>query len=112
MTPFIIQASGGIFLVICGWILKKYPPKKKNMFYGYRTGRAFKSKEAWDFAQNYSAKILNQSALFLLLISPVFLAIRLDPFPAIMISTTLVLMAPVGTIYYTEKALKKKFPTH
>lgn len=110
MTAFIIQASGGIFLVVCGWVLKKYPPKKMNALYGYRTGRAYKSKEAWDFAQTYSAKILIQSSLSLLLISPIYLIISVDQALMITISLIFILICPFLPIYFTEKMLRKKFP--
>lgn len=110
MTPFIIQAGSGIFLIIGGWILKKYPPQKMNALYGYRTGRAYQSKEAWDFAQKYSAIMLIRSSMFLLLISPVYLVICVDHFSAIILSIILVLLCPFMPIYFTEKALKKRFP--
>ena len=45
-------------LTVVGIVFWKYPPKKINGLYGYRTTRSRKSQEAWDFAQRYSAKLL------------------------------------------------------
>ena len=55
--PYTYYICPLIFLVV-GIVFWKYPPKKINEFYGYRTTRSRKSQEAWDFAQRYSAKLL------------------------------------------------------
>ncbi|MBV2166033.1 MAG: SdpI family protein [Kaistella sp.] len=46
---------GGIF-VVAGFFMLKFPPKKINFLYGYRTSSSMKNQERWDFAQNYAAK--------------------------------------------------------
>ena len=48
----------GLIFIIAGFIMFRFPPKKINMFYGYRTISSMKSQERWDFSQLYSAKKL------------------------------------------------------
>jgi uncharacterized membrane protein len=48
----------GMILFIAGWLLYKRPPKKINMFYGYRTKRAMSSQKMWDISQSYSGKLM------------------------------------------------------
>ena len=50
----ILILTGFIFYV-AGLIQAKYPPKKINHFYGYRTSTSMRSQEIWDFSQQYSA---------------------------------------------------------
>ena len=48
-----------LFIIsIAGLVLKVFPPKKRNYIYGYRTKRAMKSQETWDFAQQYSGNLM------------------------------------------------------
>lgn len=54
----IILLSTGLIYLVCGYIFKKYPPKKMNGTYGYRSGKAMNSQKAWDLTQPYFAKIL------------------------------------------------------
>ena len=52
---FLIPLFTGPIYIIAGIIMKKFPPKKINGLYGYRTSRSMRSKENWDFAQQYAA---------------------------------------------------------
>lgn len=47
----------GILLIIMGIIMKFYPPKKINNYYGYRTELSKSSQRAWDLAQEHSMKM-------------------------------------------------------
>ena len=60
MNPLflILTLSGGIFL-LAGYIQFRFPPKKINHLYGYRTSTSMRSQECWDFAQTFSAKNVN-----------------------------------------------------
>lgn len=49
-TPLII----GPILIIAGWLIMTFPPKKINYWYGYRTRASMKSQQRWNFAQTYS----------------------------------------------------------
>lgn len=65
LLPFL---CGTAFLT-AGFIQFKFPPKKINPIYGYRTNLSKKSQRNWDFAQRYSAKLMMISGLIQLLFS-------------------------------------------
>ncbi len=45
---YVLTTNGVLFLIsILFW---KFPPKKINNFYGYRTPKAMQNQEIWDFA--------------------------------------------------------------
>lgn len=48
---------GPMMLVLAFWF-KRFPPKKINYLYGYRTPKSMRSQEAWDFANRYSANAM------------------------------------------------------
>ena len=48
----------GTILLVAGAVMYRFPPKKVNIIYGYRTMSSMKSQERWDFSQRYSAKEL------------------------------------------------------
>lgn len=45
-------------IFLTGLILKIFPPKKINYFYGYRTSRSMKNEHNWKIANAYSANII------------------------------------------------------
>lgn len=98
----------GIIFIITGWIMQKYPPKKINDFYGYRTSRSKKSQEHWDFAQKESAKYIIQVGYYTLLCCAPFFLIEFQK-THIWIAIVLVSLLPFIAILQTEKALKEKF---
>ncbi len=58
-TPFFMPylLCGGVF-ILAGFLLKRFPPKNINNWYGYRTAASMKSKARWDFAQVYAGKMM------------------------------------------------------
>jgi uncharacterized membrane protein len=57
-TLLLAHLSVGPFLLILSFLYKRFPPKKINHLYGYRTPRSMRSQEAWDCANQYSASAL------------------------------------------------------
>ncbi len=57
-----------VFVVfyVAGYLLNKYPPKRINSLYGYRTRKSMASQERWDYAQKYSGRIAKSHALIML----------------------------------------------
>jgi len=55
---FLVPIITAPFLILAGFIMLKWPPKKINSLYGYRTKRSMKNQENWDFSQVLSAKKL------------------------------------------------------
>ena len=63
MKVFDIIFTGLIPLVLlfAGWMMQFHPPKKQNVWIGYRTTRSMKNAETWRFANTY----LNNSLIYL-----------------------------------------------
>lgn len=97
----------GPFLLIFGLIVKLYPPKKPNNFYGYRTSRSMKSQKSWKYANAYSSNIFIVSGALLCLVS--FLSWHFEEEDFVIINLIGLLLGIGSTVYFTEKALKKNF---
>lgn len=94
----------GVILSIAGVIMYKFPPKKINFFYGYRTMNSMKSQERWNFSQKFSAKELIKIGLLLLPVS--FFGLTDIPEGFINGIVVLAVFLPILT---TEIALRKNF---
>lgn len=106
----IILGLTGIIYLMAGFIQLKYPPRKINSLYGYRTKLSMKSKETWEFAQQFSAKKSLQIGLLMLIlgIASIFLPTDTKEIQA-WLSVLLVILFSGILIYLTEKKLKEKF---
>ena len=103
----IIALGYCIFMLIIFFVYFKYPPKKINYFYGYRTRRSMQNNETWSFANKYAAKLLINFSIYSLFI-PLFLYFLYPEnnfIITIIIHTTLIL----SVLYFTELQLKIKF---
>ena len=98
----------GILFIIAGFIMLKFPPKKINMLYGYRTNSSMKNQEQWDFSQKYSAKLLMLCGLFLILVSNISLLITLNNKAKLFISLALIIGSVMFLLFKTENELKKR----
>jgi uncharacterized membrane protein len=106
---FLLPAMSGPVYILVGILMWRYPPKKINSWYGYRTSRSMKSKEAWSFAQKYAAREMIRWGILLTLLAPPGLFITLGMAADLalgLILSTLFLALP---IINTEKELKKRF---
>lgn len=56
IIPIISQMSIGPVIIAISIIFIKFPPKKINNIYGYRTKNSMKSQEMWDYANTTFAK--------------------------------------------------------
>lgn len=94
----------GAILIVAGAIMYRFPPKKINFLYGYRTMNSMKSQERWDFSQKYSSKELMKFGLFLFVLSLLGL---FDISEGIV--NGIVVLFVFLPIISTEIALRKKF---
>jgi uncharacterized membrane protein len=99
----------GIIFMIAAFIMLKFPPKKINMLYGYRTASSMKNQEQWDFAQRYSSKLMIYCGFGLTLSSILGLIIKVSEGTGVFISTTMMIITILILLYKTEKAIKNKF---
>ncbi|MCS7054393.1 MAG: SdpI family protein [Ignavibacterium sp.] len=107
---FVINFLTGFIFIIAAIIQLKFPPKKINSFYGYRTKSSMKSSEAWDFAQTYSSKLMLRFGAGLCLIGLLLKNISLINLEyEIIASIFIVLIIIFIMIILVEKQLDKKF---
>jgi uncharacterized membrane protein len=95
------------FMWVLALILRKYPPKKINHFYGYRTNRSMKNQRIWDAANEYSSELMYRFCIYSFLIPVVcyFLFPSWNLLITVVGNTLLIFLV----IYYTEKYLSKNF---
>jgi len=100
-------------LFIIGFAFSKYPPKKINSFSGYRTTRSMKNIDTWNEANKYSANLLFEYSIFLLVIITLGVILTLKSFKLIAIvdlgSVVLSFTFIIVVIVKTENHLKKVF---
>lgn len=95
------------FILLLFAMVQKFPPKKINWWYGYRTSRSMKNEETWKAAQEYASKKAIHLALFSFMFPGVFYFL----YPAynflltVIANTLLILLI----IPYTERYLKEEF---
>lgn len=90
--------------VLMKLVVSEYP----NTFVGYRTPASMRSKEAWDFAQPYSANLLLWSTGVTLL-TQVVTYIMLPDEASILITSGVMVVGIAVVIIMTESGLKKRF---
>lgn len=106
IIPFLV----GIIFVITALILLRFPPKKINYFYGYRTSASMTNQERWDFSQKYSAVKMLQLGIYLFAISFLNLLIDISQEVSVFIGIGLLILGCIYMFVTTEKAIKKNFP--
>jgi uncharacterized membrane protein len=95
------------FMLLLGWLLKKFPPKKINHLYGYRTQRSMKNEATWEAANTYSSLVFFKVSLysFFIPVALYFLYPQQNVLFTIITNTLLLLYV----LYATEKHLKARF---
>ena len=106
----LILGVTGLIFNVAGYIQFKYPPKKINFLYGYRTTTSIRSQETWDFSQTLSAKKIQQLGVYLFFGGILAYFINIDHFFAMWIGISLVTGSSVLLIFQVEKELKRRFP--
>lgn len=107
---FIILTLVGVLFLAIGLFLMKFPPKKINSLYGYRTSRSMQSHEAWHFSQKYSSRILAVVGLVfaILGVGSLFFP-KLDDMVSALVSISVVLGGVFIMFFKTERQLAKRF---
>ena len=96
----------GLVFSIAAFITMKFPPKKINGIYGYRTSRSMKSQENWDIAQRYSSRLMLKQGLVLLAIGGMLIALPIPDEVSVVISVSLLIISVIVLFVQTEKKLK------
>mgnify|MGYP000518921017 CR=1 FL=1 len=115
MNPFIyvLTTNGVLFLIsIIFW---KFPPKKVNNIYGYRTPKAMQNQQIWDFANStFNEAFLKYSGFSLiaalLLVSITKVELKWEPMILVALSILVAIIKTERSIndHFTDEGKKKK----
>ncbi len=98
----------GFLLYITGWFYKKYPPKKINHLYGYRTKRTMANQEVWDFANKIGAKmIFLWASLYMVVIIIIYWFVSIETF--LVASISIFVVSFIISFIWSESILNKHF---
>ena len=101
-----------VLMIVVGLIWKKHPPKKINVFYGYRTQLSMRNQQTWEFAHRTCGDIWVWAGLgtFVVSITLLFAFQPLIDLAIVLIWLLLFqLVVIIITIIPVEIALKKNF---
>ena len=98
----------GPLMLLISYIFTKYPPKKINDLYGYRTKRSMRNQDCWDFANRYSIRLMWKISLLTCLVQAICV-IFLDEGVALLTTTIVLVTTLIYSVYLTEKVLKNTF---
>jgi len=96
-----------IFMLMVSFIFVKFPPKKINYIYGYRTKRSMANQEIWKVANTYSARLMVKIILISLVFPPVVYFIF--PEKTLLITIIIHTILLISTLYFTQKYLDTYF---
>ncbi|MEP2773553.1 MAG: SdpI family protein [Fulvivirga sp.] len=106
---WILYFSVGPLMVLLAAMFKVFPPKKINMWYGYRTERSMRNQETWDAANSFA----NNFMLWLFVgISIVELALFIsmdNKKHAALIGCGMLVFGLIFLVVFTERYLIKRF---
>ena len=105
----ILLLTGGCFS-LAGYITKRFPPKKINHLYGYRTKTSMRNQEVWDFAQRYSAREMIKLGIIMLILAGFAWFAEVQFKGDIFVAIGLTVIFPLVMLFQIETELKKRFP--
>lgn len=100
---------GGFVFIVAGFIMFKFPPKKINHFYGYRTKSSMKNQSRWDFAQRYSSKEMMKLGFVLMMTSIIGFTTNFGSLINLFLGLGLLFLTLLILSIRVEKAIKTKF---
>ena len=105
----ILLLTGGCFS-LAGYITKRFPPKKINHLYGYRTKTSMRNQAVWDFAKRYSASEMINLGIYLLILAGFAWLAEVQFKGDIFVAIGLTVIFPLVMLFQIETELKKRFP--
>jgi uncharacterized membrane protein len=96
----------GFVFAVAAFIILKFPPKKINSIYGYRTSRSMKNQENWDLAQRFSSQLMLKQGLIMLVLALILAVLPIPIEVATLISLLLLLTSVINLFVQTERRLK------
>lgn len=105
-----IPLTVGFIFMLAGIFVLLFPPKRINSLYGYRTRNSMASQQRWDFAQQYSSKVMILTGVFLVAASTTKLFIPMNMSQQPIVGFVLLGVSVIALIGLTERAIKRQFP--
>lgn len=99
----------GLIFLLAGLIQHRFPPKKINALYGYRTKNSMQSQERWTFAQRYSANQFIRIGLALCAVAILGQWLPISKLWGVLLALVLVILATILLIRRVEKRITQKF---
>ena len=102
-----------LLVMIAGFLMYKYPPKKVNWFIGYRTIKSMHDENVWKIANKYCGKIWIKIGLIMLVIA--LLLCILTCFEIVIFTETLLLVivfSEIGTLLLSILMVENKIKSY
>jgi uncharacterized membrane protein len=96
----------GFVFALAAYLTLRFPPKKINQIYGYRTKRSMSSQENWDIAQKFSSQLMLKQGLIMLAIACILVVLPIHEIVSVIISVALLIGSVIVLFVQTEKRLK------
>ena len=103
----VIRNPGVLIILIVCFIVKIFPPKKINFWYGYRTKKSMKNIENWNRAQKYSTNLTIYILIVLLILQILIYMLFGSNVVTELIIVFLLIVGMLIMIYKTEKMLEE-----
>jgi len=108
LKGLLLTSLTGLIVLLGGLIWKKYPPKKINLIYGYKTRRTMANQKVWDYANKVGAQMFIYVGSISALVSLICYTFFPTPL-SILIGSVLVLVWLGIGIYWCETKLNERF---
>jgi len=106
---FICSGAVGLSFLVVSAIVLRWPPRKINDLYGYRTARSKRDQASWDFAQMYANRLMLWMGAWNVLLGVIGLFLPFPMLGGVIISLGFMILTLVHLFRSTERALKAKF---
>ena len=107
---FLVMGLTGAIVWTAGYFFARYPPKKINFWYGYRTSTSMRNPEIWTFAQTYAAQEMQNTGKILSAIGLVARIFEIEFSWDIGFALFMTTILPLFMIAKIERVLQQKFP--
>lgn len=103
-----------LLIMVVGFFMFKYPPKKINWFVGYRTRKSMQNEKVWKESNKYCGKVWIKLGIVMLLLSFILILV-LHLYNVILTETILavIVLSQVAVLVIfcgiIEKNIRKKF---
>ena len=99
---------GAVFLLV-GALQYRFPPRRVNGVYGYRTARSMKGQAQWDFAQRFSASEMMKVGAIQVLLAIAGSLFRMEEKSGSILGVAVLVLGTVWLVARVERAIRRRF---